>query len=103
MKQRSVLMRLPLALILMSATVLPLAVLTGAGTASASGKTKVYMIPKFTGIAPFTDAAAGCKKEGAKLGLICLYGGPTTGSATDQVSFINNAVSAARLPSRRCT
>jgi rhamnose transport system substrate-binding protein len=93
MKQRSILKRLPLALILMSATVLPLAMLSG-GSAGASGSTKVFMIPKFTGIAPFTDAANGCKTEGKKIGLTCLYGGPTTGSATDQVTFINNAVAA---------
>jgi len=75
-------------------TMLPIAVVAGSGPAGAAGSTKVFMIPKFTGIAPFTQAAAGCKTEGAKLGLNCLYGGPTTGSATLQVNFINNAVSA---------
>jgi rhamnose transport system substrate-binding protein len=84
-----------MALALVSTALLPLAVLSGAGSAGAAGKSvKVYMIPKFTGIAPFTDAANGCKTEGKKIGLTCLYGGPTTGSATDQVNFINNAVSA---------
>ncbi|MGO9964324.1 MAG: substrate-binding domain-containing protein [Acidimicrobiales bacterium] len=76
------------------AGVLPAGLLAATGSASAAGMTKVFMIPKFTGIAPFTDAANGCKTEGAKVGLDCLYGGPTTGSATDQVNFINNAVSA---------
>lgn len=77
----------------MCASILPVA-LAGANSASAAGSVKVYMIPKFTGIAPFTQAAAGCKSEGSKLGLNCLYGGPTTGSAVEQVNFINNAVAA---------
>jgi rhamnose transport system substrate-binding protein len=72
---------------------LPVA-LAGANSAGAAGSVKVFMIPKFTGVAPFTQAAAGCKTEGAKLGLNCLYGGPTTASAVDQVNFINNAVAA---------
>lgn len=79
---------------LVGISLIPIGVVAGAGSAGASGKVKVYMIPKFTGIAPFTDAAKGCKTEGLKLGLTCLYGGPTTGSATDQVNFINNAVAA---------
>ena len=33
-------------------------------SAGAAGTVKVFMIPKFTGIAPFTDAATGCKTEG---------------------------------------
>jgi rhamnose transport system substrate-binding protein len=95
MKQRSIYMKTAMAVALASATLLPIGFLAGAGTAGAAAKSvKVYMIPKFTGIAPFTDAAAGCKAEGKKIGLTCLYGGPTTGSATDQVNFINNAVSA---------
>lgn len=81
------------ALVLATATVLPV-VIAGVNSAGASGSVKVFMIPKFTGIAPFTQAAAGCKTEGATLGLNCLYGGPTTGSAVDQVNFINNAVAA---------
>lgn len=81
--------RLMATLAVVTAAALPVAFTAGAG---AAGKVKVFMIPKFTGIAPFTQAAAGCKSEGAKLGLICNYGGPTTASATDQVNFINNAV-----------
>ena len=92
MKQRRKFMKPALVLAMLGATLVP-PVLLGA-TSEAATTTKVFMIPKFTGIAPFTDAAHGCKIEGAKLGLDCLYGGPTTGSATDQVNFINNAVSA---------
>jgi len=88
-------MKSAVTLALASATLLPVGLTAGSGPAGAAGKTvKVFMIPKFTGIAPFTDAANGCKTEGKKIGLKCLYGGPTTGSATDQVNFINNAVSA---------
>ncbi len=90
--QRSVI-RAVAGVVLACASVLPVALMS-ANSAGASGMTKVYMIPKFTGIAPFTQAAAGCKSQGAKLGLNCLYGGPTTGSAVDQVNFINNAVAA---------
>jgi rhamnose transport system substrate-binding protein len=94
MKQRNILSKSVMAVALLSAALIPVGVLAGAGSASASGSVKVFMIPKFTGIAPFTDAAAGCKTEGKVLKLTCLYGGPTTGSATDQVNFINNAVAA---------
>jgi rhamnose transport system substrate-binding protein len=94
MKINSIIRKSAMALALVSISLIPIGVVAGAGTAGASGTVKVFMIPKFTGIAPFTDAAAGCKKQGKKLGLNCLYGGPTTGSATDQVNFINNAVSA---------
>ena len=75
------------------ASIMPIALISASG-AGAAGAPKVFMIPKFTGAPPFTQAAAGCKTEGKKLGLICLYGGPTTGSAVDQVNFINNAVAA---------
>ncbi len=86
-----------MALTLVSVALIPVGVLASSGTAGAAGKVKVvkvFMLPKFTGIAPFTQAAAGCKKEGKILHLNCLYGGPTTGSATDQINFINNAVAA---------
>jgi rhamnose transport system substrate-binding protein len=94
MKESRIFKKFVLALAVLSASIVPIGVLVSSGPANASGTVKVFMIPKFTGIAPFTDAAAGCKTEGKKLGLQCLYGGPTTGSATDQVNFINNAVSA---------
>lgn len=94
MKKNGILGKSVMALALVSVGLIPIAVVAGAGSAGAAGTVKVFMIPKFTGIAPFTDAAAGCKKQGKKLKLNCLYGGPTTGSATDQVNFINNAVSA---------
>lgn len=90
--QRSV-VKMAVGVVVMCASILPVAIV-GANSATAAGSVKVFMIPKFTGIAPFTQAAAGCKSQGAKLGLNCLYGGPTTGSAVDQVNFINNAVSA---------
>ena len=94
MKRRSILLKSAMTLALASTMLIPVGLMASSGTAGASGAVKVFMIPKFTGIAPFTDAAKGCKTEGQKIGLNCLYGGPTTGSATDQVNFINNAVSA---------
>jgi len=93
MKNRGSIVKMAVGVAVVCATILP-AALVGASNAGAAASVKVFMIPKFTGIAPFTQAAAGCKSEGAKLGLNCLYGGPTTGSAVDQVNFINNAVAA---------
>lgn len=92
MRQHRIVPKVALVAAMLGAMVVPSVLLSA--TSGAAGMTKVFMIPKFTGIAPFTDAAQGCKTEGAKLGLDCLYGGPTSGSATDQVNFINNAVSA---------
>src|ERR1035438_3180491 len=93
MKNRGSIVNMAVGVAVVCATILPMAIV-GASNAGAAASVKVFMIPKFTGIAPFTQAAAGCKSQGAKLGLNCLYGGPTTGSAVDQVNFINNAVAA---------
>src|SRR5665213_465272 len=93
-KTMSICRKSAMAFALLGASLIPVGVIAGSGSAGAAGTVKVFMIPKFTGIAPFTDAAAGCKTEGKKLGLQCLYGGPTAASATDQVNFINHAVAA---------
>jgi rhamnose transport system substrate-binding protein len=61
--------------------------------ATASAGTKLFMLPKFTGIPPFTQADQGAHSLAKQFGYSLSYGGPTTGSATAQVSFINNAVS----------
>src|ERR1019366_1140013 len=61
MKQNGIYRKLVMALALMSFALIPMGVVAGAGSAGASGTVKVFMIPKFTGIAPFTDAAAGGK------------------------------------------
>ncbi|MGA2009294.1 MAG: substrate-binding domain-containing protein [Solirubrobacteraceae bacterium] len=50
------------------------------------------MLPKFTGIPPFTQADDGAKQLAATFGYNLSYGGPTTASATQQVSFVNTAV-----------
>lgn len=91
MKNKKSYLKMTVGVAVVCASIVPVA-LASVSSAGASGLTKVFMIPKFTGAAPFTQAAAGCKSQGAKLGLNCLYGGPTTGSAVDQVNFINNAV-----------
>jgi rhamnose transport system substrate-binding protein len=64
----------------------------GSGGSSGSG-TKLFMLPKFTGIPPFTQAAAGARQMATNWGYKLTYQGPTTASATQQVSFINTAVS----------
>ena len=62
---------------------------TTAGTPTSA--TKLYMIPKFTGIPPFTQADQGAQQFAQQFGYQLTYGGPTTSSATQQVQFINNA------------
>jgi rhamnose transport system substrate-binding protein len=63
---------------------------TTPGTSSSAAK--LYMIPKFTGIPPFTQANQGAQQFAQQFGYQLSYGGPTTASATQQVQFINNAV-----------
>ncbi|HEX3803872.1 MAG TPA: substrate-binding domain-containing protein [Solirubrobacteraceae bacterium] len=76
-----------------------LAALAVAGSAtartgrSAAGET-LFMLPKFTGIPPFTQADQGANSLAKGYGYTLKYGGPTTGSATQQVNFINNAAAA---------
>jgi rhamnose transport system substrate-binding protein len=65
----------------------------GGGSSSSGAGTKLFMLPKFTGIPPFTQAAAGAKQMASNWGYSFSYGGPTTASATQQVSFLNTAVS----------
>jgi rhamnose transport system substrate-binding protein len=60
---------------------------------SSSSTIKLYMIPKFTGIPPFTQADQGAQQFAQQFGYQLSYGGPTSSSATQQVQFINNAVS----------
>jgi rhamnose transport system substrate-binding protein len=54
----------------------------------------LFMLPKFTGIPPFTQADEGAAMLAKGYGYTLKYGGPTTGSATQQVNFINNAAAA---------
>jgi rhamnose transport system substrate-binding protein len=61
------------------------------GSSSGSG-TKLFMLPKFTGIPPFTQANEGAKQMASTFGYNLSYGGPTSASATQQVNFVNNAV-----------
>ncbi len=53
---------------------------------------KLFMLPKFTGIPPFTQADQGAAQFAKTFGYTLDYGGPTTGSATDQVKFIDSSV-----------
>lgn len=64
---------------------------SGSSTGSSS-PVKLYMIPKFTGIPPFTQADQGAQSFGTQYGYQLSYGGPTSSSATQQVQFINSAV-----------
>lgn len=53
---------------------------------------KLFMLPKFTGIPPFTQANQGAAQLAKTFGYHLDYGGPTTASATEQVKFIDSSV-----------
>jgi ABC-type sugar transport system substrate-binding protein len=59
---------------------------------SAASPIKMFMLPKFTGIPPFTQADQGAAQFAKTFGYQLDYGGPTTASATDQVKFIDSSV-----------
>ena len=59
--------------------------------ASASTAVKLYMIPKFTGIPPFTQAAQGARSMAKGFGYSLTYNGPSSASATQQVNFVNES------------
>jgi rhamnose transport system substrate-binding protein len=89
--------RLPVAVV----AVAGLAAIAVAGSATATASTgraasgaTLFMLPKFTGIPPFTQADNGAKLLAKGYGYTVKYGGPTTGSATQQVNFINTAAAA---------
>jgi len=65
-----------------------------ASTGRAAAGETLFMLPKFTGIPPFTQADQGANMLAKGFGYTLKYGGPTTGSATQQVNFINNAAAA---------
>ena len=65
-----------------------------ARTARTASHPTLFMLPKFTGIPPFTQADQGAAKLAKRYGYTLKYGGPTTGSATQQVNFINTAAAA---------
>lgn len=67
---------------------------SGSGTNASGSGAKLFMIPKFTGIPPFTQADQGAAAMAKKYGYTLTYNGPSTASATDQVSFINQAAGA---------
>ena len=60
-------------------------------TKAAAGS-KIFLIPKFIGIPVFTQNGLGAKMAAKELGDTVTYNGPTSASATAQVSFINTAV-----------
>ena len=74
------------------ASVVMLAAACGGG-ATTSAQIKLFMIPKFTGIPPFTQADQGAAAMAKGFGYKLDYGGPSSASATAQVQFIDNAVS----------
>ena len=63
-----------------------------AKTTKRAGGDKIFLIPKFIGIPVFTQNGLGAKTAAKELGDTVTYNGPTSASATAQVSFINTAV-----------
>lgn len=83
-----------LAFVALSLTAILLAP-SASGVRAASGhasSVKLFMLPKFTGIPPFTQADQGAAQFAKTFGYKLDYGGPTTASATDQVKFIDSSV-----------
>ncbi len=76
---------------------LPLVLLVataGASASAAKSPLKLFMIPKFTGAAVFTEADQGAAAVGKLYGYTLGYGGPSaSASPTAQVQFIDNAIS----------
>ena len=67
---------------------------SGGGGASGSSSVKHYkyfVLPKFIGIPVFEQTEIGAKEAAKQLGDSVIYNGPTTPSAQEQVTFINNA------------
>jgi rhamnose transport system substrate-binding protein len=58
----------------------------------AAAGSKIFLIPKFIGIPVFTQNSVGAHTAAKELGDTVTYNGPTSASATAQVSFINTAV-----------
>ncbi len=77
--------------------VVPLALLIaacGSTATTTSSAVKLFMIPKFTGAAVFSEAHVGAQQMGKTWGYTVGYGGPSaSASATAQVQFIDNAIS----------
>ncbi len=63
-----------------------------AKSTKATAGSKIFLIPKFIGIPVFTQNSVGAKAAAKELGDTVTYNGPTSASATAQVSFINTAV-----------
>lgn len=63
-----------------------------ARSSTARSSVRLFMLPKFTGIPPFTQADQGAAAQAKLYGYTLKYGGPTSASATEQVNFINEAV-----------
>ncbi|MDX6426109.1 MAG: rhamnose transport system substrate-binding protein, partial [Gaiellaceae bacterium] len=75
-----------------SAVGLTTAGIGNAKSTKAAAGSKIFLIPKFIGIPVFTQNSVGAKAAAKELGDTVTYNGPTSASATAQVSFINTAV-----------
>ena len=63
------------------------------GPASAQDKPKIFaMVPKLVGVPFYTDVETGCKEEAKKLGIECLFTGPTQVDEAEQVRVIRDLI-----------
>jgi rhamnose transport system substrate-binding protein len=79
-----------------AATVAVAALAAGVGSARPTSQKagyKVYLIPKLIGVPVFTQNGNGAKAAAKTLGDTVTYNGPTSADASQQVTFINTAVS----------
>ncbi|MEN0070032.1 MAG: autoinducer 2 ABC transporter substrate-binding protein [Propionicimonas sp.] len=65
---------------------------TGASEGASSAPLKVFMAPKFTGLAYFEVARKGGEQAGQELGLDFQYIGSDKAEATEQIATLTNAV-----------
>lgn len=62
-------------------------------TARAADKTKVFaLVPKLVGVPFYADVEAGCKEEAKKIGVECLFTGPTQVDEAQQVQVMRDLI-----------
>jgi rhamnose transport system substrate-binding protein len=64
----------------------------GASQPAAASSMKIFMIPKFTGLAYFEVARVGGEKAGKELGINFQYIGSDKAEATEEIATITNAI-----------
>ena len=80
-------------LLLCAAGALALAAVLPAPATRAADKAKVLaLVPKLVGVPFFADVEAGCKEEAKRIGVECLFTGPTQVDEAEQVRVIRDLI-----------